>query len=102
MSITIEPTKPRICHDERFLNLWIKVHTFTLDYVTDLSHFVKRNHFQSTLDDKAATIIFLYTPPAALFSVYNGKVVLLAPPFPSEERPVHTYTTQLAWRLLAT
>ena len=24
MPITIEPSKPRMCHDERFLNLWMK------------------------------------------------------------------------------
>ena len=24
MPLTVEPTKPRLCHDERFLNLWIK------------------------------------------------------------------------------
>lgn len=25
MPITIEPSKPRMCHDERFLNLWMKI-----------------------------------------------------------------------------
>lgn len=24
MPITVEPSKPRMCHDERFLNLWIR------------------------------------------------------------------------------
>ena len=23
-TLTVEPTKPRLCHDERFLNLWIR------------------------------------------------------------------------------
>ena len=53
MPITIEPTKPRMCHDERFLNLWIKDCPFTLDYITDLPRYVGLNHFQSTIDDKS-------------------------------------------------
>ena len=31
MPLTVEPTKPRLCHDERFLNLWVKDSPFTLD-----------------------------------------------------------------------
>ena len=23
LSLTVEPTKPRLCHDNRFLNLWM-------------------------------------------------------------------------------
>ena len=36
MHITVEPSKPRVCHDERFLNLWIKDCPFSLDYLSDL------------------------------------------------------------------
>ena len=36
MPITVEPTKLRMCHDKRFLNLWIKDCPFSLDYITDL------------------------------------------------------------------
>lgn len=53
MPITIEPTKPRMCHDESSLNLWIKDCPFTLDYITDLPRYVGLNHFQSTIDDKS-------------------------------------------------
>lgn len=31
MPLTIELTKPRLCHDERFLNLWIKDNPFQLE-----------------------------------------------------------------------
>ena len=24
MPLTVEPSKPRLCHDERYINLWIK------------------------------------------------------------------------------
>ena len=39
MPITVEPSKPRMCHDERFLNCWIKDCPFTLDYITDLPQY---------------------------------------------------------------
>lgn len=29
--LTIEPSKPRLCHDERYLNLWIKDNPFHLE-----------------------------------------------------------------------
>ena len=53
LPITIEPSKPRMCHDERFLNLWIKDFPFCLDYITDLIRYVGPNHFQTTLDEKS-------------------------------------------------
>ena len=34
--ITVEPTKPRMCHVERFLNLWIKDLPLSLDYISGL------------------------------------------------------------------
>ena len=34
MPITVEPRKPRMSHDEKFLNCWIKDCPFSLDYVT--------------------------------------------------------------------
>ena len=53
MPITVEPTKLRLCHDERFLNLWIKDSPFSLDYITNLPRYGGLNHFQTTLDDKS-------------------------------------------------
>lgn len=53
MPITIEPGKPRMCHDERFLNNWIRDCPFSLDYLTDLPRYVLQNHFQTTMDDKS-------------------------------------------------
>ena len=32
MPLTVEPSKPRLCHDERFLNLWIRDLPLTLDF----------------------------------------------------------------------
>lgn len=53
MPITVEPSKPRMCHDERFLNCWIKDSPFKLDYLTDLCRYVDPGHYQTTFDDKS-------------------------------------------------
>ena len=53
MPITVEPSKPRMCHDERFLNLWIKDLPFSLDLITDLPRYVHKGNFQTTCDDKS-------------------------------------------------
>ena len=53
MPITVEPTKPRMCHDERFLNLWIKDCPFSLDYLSDLPRYVGPGHFQTVCDNKS-------------------------------------------------
>ena len=34
MLITIEPSLPRMCHDERFFNLWMKCPTVKFDPIT--------------------------------------------------------------------
>ena len=52
LPLTVEPTKPRLCHDERFLNLWIKDSPFKLDFITDLPRYVFQGHFQTVIDDK--------------------------------------------------
>ena len=53
LPITVEPTKPRICQDERFLNLWIKDLPLSLDYISGLPRYVFKSHFQTTFDDKS-------------------------------------------------
>ncbi|XP_044173521.1 uncharacterized protein LOC122957467 [Acropora millepora] len=53
MPITVESSKPRMCHDERFLNLWIRGLPFSLDLITDLPRYVRKGNFQTTCDDKS-------------------------------------------------
>ena len=53
LPLTMEPNKPRLCHDERFLNCWIKDSPLKLDYITDLIRYVGPNHMQTTFDDKS-------------------------------------------------
>lgn len=67
MTLTIEPTKPRLCHDERFLNLWIVDLPFSLDKVTDLPRYVGHKHFQTVFDDKSGYDHVLLTPRSSTF-----------------------------------
>ena len=53
MPLTVEPTKPRLCHDERFLNLWIKDLPFSLDTLRDVPRLVSKDMYLSSLDDKS-------------------------------------------------
>lgn len=53
MPLTVEPNKPRLCHDERFLNLWMRDMPFSLDSVVHLTRYVGKGHWQTMLDDKS-------------------------------------------------
>ena len=67
MPITVEPTKPRMCHDERFLNLWIKDCPFSLDYLSDLPRYVGPGHFQTVCDDKSGYDHICLSPSSRTF-----------------------------------
>ena len=54
MPLMDEPYKPRLCHDERFLNLYIRDLLLPLDYISNLPRCVAKNQFQSTMDDKTS------------------------------------------------
>ena len=53
LPLTVEPSKPRLCHDERFLNRWIRDLPFKLAHLPDLPRYVLPGHFQTTFDDKS-------------------------------------------------
>ena len=53
MPLTVEASKPRLCNDDRFLNLWIKDTPFKLDRLVDLPRYVVPNSFQTVCDDKS-------------------------------------------------
>ena len=52
LPLTVEPTKPRLCHDARFLNLWMADAPFKLDSLSYLPRYVGWQSFQTVLDDK--------------------------------------------------
>ena len=51
--ITIKPSKPRMCHDERFLNLWTNTQSVSFDPITDIPRYVESGQCQPKLDDKS-------------------------------------------------
>ena len=53
LPLTIEPNKPRLCYDARFLNLWMRDAPFSLDTLSDLPRYVSRDSYQTVLDDKS-------------------------------------------------
>ena len=53
MPLTVEPSKPRLCHDERFLNLWIKDMPFVLDTLKDIPRVMHQECFMTSIDDKS-------------------------------------------------
>jgi len=54
MPITVEPSKPRLCHDKRFIdNLWVKDMPFHLETLKDVHRIVHENAFMVTSDEKS-------------------------------------------------
>ncbi|CAC5386641.1 unnamed protein product [Mytilus coruscus] len=53
LPLTIEPSKPRLCHDERYLNFWIIDSPFSLETLRDLPRLVRKCDLMSSLDDKS-------------------------------------------------
>ena len=53
LPLTVEPTKPRLCLDARFLNLWMKDMPFTLDKLADVPRYVYKGSYMTKCDDKS-------------------------------------------------
>ncbi|CAC5375853.1 unnamed protein product [Mytilus coruscus] len=53
MPLPIEPRKLRLCHDERFLNLWIKDNPFQLENLKHVPRMVSERVEMIALDDKS-------------------------------------------------
>ena len=53
MPLSVEPSKPRLCQDQRYLNCWMRGMPFRLDSLIDVTRYVEKDHFQTKLDDKS-------------------------------------------------
>lgn len=51
MPLIVEPSKPRLCHDKRFNNLWIKDLPFMFETLKDIHRMVQWNSFMATCDE---------------------------------------------------
>lgn len=67
LPLTVEPSKPRLCHDVRYLNLWMKDNPFSLDTLNDLPCYVTKDSFQTVLDDKSGYDHILLTESSRPF-----------------------------------
>ena len=71
LPLTVEPSKPRLCHDERYLNLWIKDLPFKLDHLSDLPRYVLPGHYQKTFDEKSGyQHVYLHPSSRTFFGLY--------------------------------
>ena len=72
--LTVEPTKPRLCHDARFLNLWMRDMPFKLDTLGDLPRYVGLDTYQTILDDKSGYdhLLLSVESRTLFFSVCSG------------------------------
>ena len=82
MPITIEPSKPRMCHDEHFLDLWMDAPHLTFDRITDIPRcHVEGNHYQTKLDDKSGYDHFMLTEESRTYFGLCWKFVFNTLPF---------------------
>ena len=103
MPLTVEARKPKLCHDERFLNLWVKDSPFTLDYISNLPRYVGKDSFQTTMDDKSGyDHVRLAENSRKFFGLQWQGVYYLYHTIPLSGKPAHTFTTLLVWGPLVT
>lgn len=73
LPLTIEPSKPRLCHDARFCNLWMKDMPFKLDKLVNVTRYVRQDSYQTILDDKSGyDHILLSEESRAYFGIQWG------------------------------
>ncbi len=53
MPLIVEPTKPRLCLDARYVNLWTRDCPFTLETLRDVPSIVEDSGFMTTCDEKS-------------------------------------------------
>ena len=67
MPLTVEPTKPRLCNDNRFLNLWMQDRPFSLDHLYQLPLYVDKDTYQTVCDDKSGYDHILLTDSSTTY-----------------------------------
>ena len=67
MPLTVEPTKPRLCNDNRFLNLWMDDRPFSLDHLDQLPLYVSKDAYQTVCDDKSGYDHILLAPSSRAY-----------------------------------
>ena len=53
MPLSIEPSKPRLLHDQQYLNCFMQQCLFSLNQVVNLARYLSQNSFHTKLNDKS-------------------------------------------------
>ena len=53
LPLTVEPSKPRLLNNDRFLHFWIEHRPFSLDTVQHLPKYVHKGFYQTVSDNKS-------------------------------------------------
>ena len=99
LPLTVEPTKPRLCHDARFLNLWMMDVPFKLDSITNLPRYVAQNTYQTIVNDKSGyDHLFLTEQSRVFFGIQWGGWIFLYNTLRLGGKSPPLYTTlQVSW-----
>ena len=73
LPLTVEPSKPRLCNDDRFLNRWIEDRPFSLDSVEHLPKYVHKGFYQTVCDNKSGYDHIKLPPAVEPTLVSNGE-----------------------------
>lgn len=78
LPLTVEPTKPRLCHNDRFINLWIVDSPFSLETSKEIHRLVNSGDMMSCLDDKSGyDHILLHENSRKYFGIQFGGFYLV-------------------------
>ena len=67
LPFTVEPSKPRLCQDARFLNNWMRDQPFSLDKLVDVTRYAYKESFLTKCDDKSGYDHILLTEGSRKF-----------------------------------
>ena len=67
LPFTVEPSKPRLCQDARFLNNSMRYQPFSLDKLVDVTRYAYKESFLTKCDDKSGYVHILLTEGSRKF-----------------------------------
>ena len=98
LPLTVEPSKPRLCIDGRFLNLWMRDMPFSLEKLVDVPRYINRGSFMTKCEDKSGYDRVLLSEDSDFGFRFRGLwFVCITLPF--EWKISHYIIILLAWLL---
>ena len=98
LPLTVEPSKPRLCLDARFLNLWMKDCPFSLDKLVDVKCYIYKDSYFTKCAKSGYDHVHLQESSQELFGFQWGGwgFVSTTLPFGWKESPYIYHTIGLA------